>query len=121
MKLGIAGKLVLIMILLASGAGGTCLLAQSNSHESPQAPVENGNAREHEHTDSMPGMNMDGMKMDDDSGSHAQAGVMQSMAHSRHMEMDGAHMRMTPVRPVVAGDRQRAQQIADTLAEALQK
>lgn len=115
------GKLALILAALAYGAGITCLRAQTSPQDSPQAPAENARAHEHHDRDPMPGMNMDGMKMDEDSGNHAQAGAMQSMAHSHHMAMDGAHMRMTPVRPVMPGDRQRAQQIADTLAQAIQK
>ena len=116
-----SGKLALILAALAYGAGITCLRAQTSPQDSPQAPAENARAHEHHDRDPMPGMNMDGMKMDEDSGNHAQAGAMQSMAHSHHMAMDGAHMRMTPVRPVMPGDRQRAQQIADTLAQAIQK
>ena len=119
MKLQTIGKLLLILAPLAFVVVPTW--AQSNPQHSPQAPVENGGAPEHARTDSMPGMNMDGMKMDDDSGSHAQSGAMQSMDHSHHMAMDAAHMRMTPVRPAVAGDRERAQHIVETLAEAIQK
>jgi len=68
-----------------------------------------------------PGMNMEGMKMDDDSGDHAQAGAMQSMAHTHHMGMDDAHMRMTPARPATEEDRKRAGEITATLAAAIQK
>ena len=46
---------------------------------------------------------------------------MQSMDHSHHMDMDSAHMRMTPARPAAPGDRERAQQIVDSLVGALQK
>ena len=116
-----SAKLVLVLTLLASGAALVCLRAQTDPQDSQQSPAENGRAREHDHSDSMPGMNMDGMKMDDDSGNHAQTGAMQSMAHSHHMAMDGAHMRMTAARPVADGDRERAQQIVDTLAPAIQK
>ena len=121
MRVEMTAKLVLVLTLLASGAALICLRAQTDPQDSQQSPADNGRAREHDHSDSMPGMNMDGMKMDDDSGNHAQTGAMQSMAHSHHMAMDAAHMRMTPVRPVADGDRERAQQIVDTLAEAIQK
>ena len=121
MRLEMSAKLVLVLTLLASGAALVGLRAQTDPQGSQQPPAENGAAREHDHSDSMPGMNMDGMKMDDDSSNHAQTGAMQSMAHSHHMAMDAAHMRMTPVRPVADGDRERAQQIVDTLAPAIQK
>ena len=121
MRLEMSAKLVLVVTLLASGAAFICLRAQTNPQGSQQPPAENGAARQHDHSDSMPGMNMDGMKMDDDSSNHAQTGAMQSMAHSHHMAMDAAHMRMTPVRPVADGDRERAQQIVDALAPAIQK
>ncbi len=121
MRAEMSAKLVLVLTLLASGAALICLRAQTDPQDSRQSPAEKGRAREHGHSDSMPGMNMDGMKMDDDSGNHAQTGAMQSMAHSHHMAMDAAHMRMTAVRPVADGDRERAQQIVDTLAQAIQK
>ncbi len=121
MRLEMSAKLVLVVTLLASGAAFICLRAQTNPQGSQQPPAENGAARQHDHSDSMPGMNMDGMKMDDDSTNHAQTGAMQSMAHSHHMAMDAAHMRMTPVRPVADGDRERAQQIVDALSPAIQK
>lgn len=120
MKLKITGKLILASTLLAAGAALVCLRAQTDPQSGQQPTSANGSAQ-HEHSDSMPGMNMDGMKMDDDSGKHTQDGAMQSMAHSHHMAMDAAHMRMTPVRPVADGDRERAQQIVDTLAQAIQK
>jgi hypothetical protein len=121
MRVEMTGKLVLALTLLASGAALIGLGAQTDAQGGPQAPAGNGAAPQHDHSDSMPGMNMDGMKMDDDSSNHAQTGAMQSMAHSHHMAMDAAHMRMTPVRPVADGDRDRAQQIVDTLAPAIQK
>jgi hypothetical protein len=71
-------------------------------------------AQQHQHDGAMPGMNMD-----DDSGNHAEAGAMRSMEHGHHM--DSAHMQMTPVRPATAEDRQRADQIAVTLGEAIEK
>jgi hypothetical protein len=120
MKLQPTGKLILALTLLAAGAL-VCLQAQAGRQSSQQSTSANGSARQHGHSDSMPGMDMGGMKMDDDSSNHAQAGAMQSMAHSHHMEMDAAHMRMTPVRPVAEGDRERAQQIVDTVAQAIQK
>jgi hypothetical protein len=73
--------------------------------------------------DGMPGMhhdgNMPGMNMEDDAGNHAQSGAMKSMTHGHHM--DSAHMRMTPVRPATEEDHRRADEIAATLAQALQK
>lgn len=111
--------------ILVLGAALTRLQAQTNPQDGPQAPgqpTEQKNpAHQHQNDNSMPGMNMEGMKMDDDSGNHAQAGAMQSMAHDHHMAMDSAHMRMTPVRPATADDRLRAETIVDTLAEAIQK
>lgn len=121
MRLEMTGKLVLVLTVLASGAALIGLRAQTDPQGSQQSPAESGAARQHDHSDSMPGMNMDGMKMDDDSTNHAQTGAMQSMAHSHHMAMDAAHMRMTPARPVADGDRDRAQQIVDALAPAIRK
>ena len=85
---------------------------QAGTHS--EAPTEEGPAHQHEHDGSMPGMNMD-----DDKGNHAQAGAMHSMTHGHHM--DSAHMRMTPVRPATDEDRRRADEIATTLAGALEK
>jgi hypothetical protein len=121
MRLEMTVKLFLALTLLASGAALVGLRAQTDPQASQQSPAQPGAARQHDHSDSMPGMNMDGMKMDDDSTNHAQTGAMQSMAHSHHMAMDAAHMRMTPARPVADGDRERAQQIVDALAPAIQK
>jgi len=115
-------KVVFSSTLLLFGAALPRLQAQTSPQDSPQqAPAQKNPAHQQDDTDSMPGMNMKGMKMDSDAGNHAQAGAMQSMAHSHHMAMDSTHMRMTPVTPAMPGDRQRADQIADTLAEAIQK
>jgi len=88
--------------------------AQTN----PQPDKENNRGEDpthqHQHDGSMPGMHME-----DDAGNHAQAGAMQSMTHSHHM--DSAHMRMTPVRSATAEDRSRANEIAATLAQAIER
>jgi hypothetical protein len=79
---------------------------ESNRGESP--------THQHQHDGTMPGMDME-----DDTGNHAQAGAMQSMTHSHHM--GSVHMRMTPVRSATAEDRSRADEIAATLARAIER
>lgn len=108
MKLHLGGKrTILITASLLFGATLHQVQAQSAS------PVNSQETPARQHDGSMPGMNMD------DTGNHAQAGAMQTMAHGHHM--DSAHMRMTPVRPATAEDRSRADQIAATLSDAIEK
>jgi hypothetical protein len=123
MKLHLGRKpIVVVSLLLMFGGTLRHLQAQSTpqatAQTDPQANTRvNANespARQHQHDGSMPGMNMD-----DDTGNHAQAGAMQSMTHSHHM--DSAHMRMTPVRPATPEDYQRAEQISATLAQAIER
>ena len=109
------------LIILASVALLFCapvrdLQAQAAHQGTPQATSQdNGEeSHQHQHDGSMPGMNMD-----DDKDNHAQAGAMQSMTHHHHM--DSAHMRMTPERPATDEDRRRADEVADTLAAAIEK
>lgn len=113
---------ILLTAWVLFAAMGRQLHAQSTEQTSAQVnsqadllanPQENA-AHQHQHDGSMPGMNME-----DDTGNHAQAGAMQSMTHSHHM--DSAHMRMTPIRQETAEDRSRANEIATTLAQAIAK
>src|SRR5260370_37648178 len=101
--------------LLVGGLVRACK-AQAAHQATPQATSQdNGEeSHQHQHDGSMPGMNMD-----DDKDTHAQAGAMQSMTHHHHM--DSAHMRMTPERPATDEDRRRADEVADTLAAAIEK
>jgi hypothetical protein len=119
MKLHLGRKLtILASASLLFGATLSSLQAQSTAKDTApanaQANSQESPAPQHQHDGTMPGMNMD-----DDTGNHAQAGAMQSMAHGHHM--DSAHMSMTPVRPATAEDRRRADQIATTLAEAIER
>lgn len=100
--------LISALLLFVAAPGQLRAQAASQAH-SPQAP-----AHQEQHDGSMPGMNMD-----NDTGNHAQAGAMQTMAHGHHM--DSSHMRMTPVRPATPEDRSRADEIAATLAQAIEK
>jgi hypothetical protein len=126
MKLHLGRKqLVFASALLLLGAASYQLHAQSTPQGAEGAnPQQNSdqNPAGHQH-DGMPGMRRDGtmpgMNMEDDTGNHAQAGAMKSMTHGHHM--DSAHMRMTPVRPATDEDRRRADEIAATLARALEK
>ncbi len=127
MKLQFGRKLIiLVSVSLLFGAALRQLHAQSTPQEAapatpqaraqpnPEAGGQESPARQHQHDGTMPGMNME-----DDRGNHAQAGAMQSMAHGHHM--DSAHMRMTPARAASADDRRRADQIAATLAQAIER
>ena len=114
--------LILFSASLVSFATSRQLQAQSTPGNSAKSasqansvsnPAENP-ANQHQHDGAMPGMNME-----DDTGNHAQTGAMQSMTHHHHM--DSAHMRMTPVRQATAEDRNRAGEIAATLARAIEK
>lgn len=72
---------------------------------------------------SMPAHDMSNMKdmpMDAEKGTDSDAGahVMHSM--EGHMDM-GPHMKMTALRPVKPGDKERAQQIADAARKASEK
>jgi hypothetical protein len=66
----------------------------------------------------MPGMDMGDSEKSPDN--HAESGAMRSMQPGHHM-MDGAHMHMTPMRPATAEDIARADQIAGTLRESIEK
>jgi hypothetical protein len=99
MRLQLGKRVVLASLFVLVAAGASRLHAQS--------------AQQHQHDGAMPGM-----KMDDDSGNHAEAGAMQAMEHGHHM---GAHMQMTPGRPASAEDHQRADQIVATLGGAIEK
>jgi hypothetical protein len=75
-----------------------------------------------------PGMNMPGMDpgmpgmntgdTDKSSDNHAESGAMRSMQPGHHM--DGAHMRMTPMRPATPDDLARADQIATALRQSIE-
>lgn len=113
-------RIVLLSVLLLFGVT-VCRLraaAQNTGHahllNKVQANAQEGPAVEHQHDGSMPGMDMA-----DDKGNHAQAGAMHSMDHGHHM--DGAHMRMTPIRTATDEDRRRAHEIAATLGHAIEK
>ena len=68
----------------------------------------------------MPAMSdMPGMNMEHDTQDHTQSGAMSSMGHGHHM-MGGAHMRMTALREATPDDLKRADQIANTLRDAIQ-
>src|SRR5437879_13764198 len=71
--------------------------SESNQGESP--------IHQHQHDGTMPGMDME-----DDTDSHAQAGAMQSMNDSHHMEI--VHIRMTPVRSGTAEEHILTDEIA---------
>jgi len=123
MKLRLAGNLtILLFTWLLFTAMGRLLYAQSPAKNSAQAnsktdrldnPGKNA-PHQDQHDGAMPGMNME-----DDTGNHAQAGAMQSMTHSHHM--DSAHMHMTPIRQATTEDRSHAGEIASTLAQAIEK
>lgn len=119
MKLHLCRKLiVLVSLLFVLGGTPRHVRGQSTPQATRQADPQAGEketlAHQHQHDGSMPGMNMD-----DDAGSHAQSGAMQSMEHGHHM--DSPHMRMTPVRPATPEDQQRAEKVAASLAQALDK
>ena len=116
------GLILMVSAALLVGAPARHLQAQTTPQSiekgNPQAHAETHSeeapAHQHDHDGSMPGMNMD-----DDKGNHAQAGAMHSMAHEHHM--DSAHMRMTPMRQATDEDRHRGDEIATTLAGAIEK
>jgi len=126
-------QIILGSALLLFGATVRPLHAQSTPQDAERAnpqPNSKQNLPAHQHDSSMPGMNhgmpgmrhdgsMPGMNMEDDAGNHAQAGAMKSMTHGHHM--DSTHMRMTPVRQATDEDRSRADEIAATLAQAIEK
>ena len=119
MKLHINRHLTILVSAALLSCAPVCHLqaqspATSAEQPNPQDDVEEGTAHQHQHDGSMPGMNMD-----DDKDNHAQSGAMESMTHGHHM--DSAHMRMTPARPVTDEDRRRADEIAATLAGAIEK
>ena len=65
----------------------------------------------------MPGMNMG--DADKSSDNHAESGAMRSMQPGHHM--DGAHMRMTPMRPATPNlNLARADQIAAALRQSIE-
>ena len=65
----------------------------------------------------MPGMDMGDAEKSPDN--HAESGAMHSMQPGHHMS--GPHMRMTPMRPATPEDVARADQIASTLRESIEK
>jgi len=115
MKLPFGRELTILVsasLLFGATSAVRQLQAQSTLKDAPQTrPARSESNRgespihQHQHDGTMPGMDME-----DDTGSHAQAGAMQSMTHSHHME--SVHMRMTPVRSASAEDRSRADEIA---------
>ena len=77
------------------------------------------------HDHDMPGMNMPGMNMPGLGGAGANNGQQQAEAEAMHAMgpghfMETAHMRMTPMRPASAKDRQRADQLLATLREVIE-
>jgi hypothetical protein len=75
-----------------------------------------------QNSDSMSGMNMSKMgQMEHDTAANPDAArsANDSMSHER-MEMN-AHMFMTDLRPAVAGDQQRAEQILETVRASIEK
>ena len=97
-------------------------------HEAQQTPPPSAGAH---HDATMPGMNMPGMDMpgmnmpSEDGGrsnpqQQAEGEAMHAMQPGHHM-MDGAHMRMTALRPANAEDQQRADQIVAVLRDLLQR
>jgi hypothetical protein len=92
-------------------ASALCLGAPQNSHA--PAPQQPGSEP------SMPGMpGMPGMNMGADD--HTETDAMRAMQMG-HMHMDGAHMRMTPPQKASPEDIERANQIAATLRQSLEK
>jgi hypothetical protein len=101
--LGLAG------LLIVAGAWGRAQQQQSQ----PPASAAKDNSMQ-----GMPGMDMSHMDMGHDEQDHVESGAMHSMAHG-HME--GSHMHMTSLRPLAPGDRERADQIAASLRQAIEK
>jgi hypothetical protein len=67
----------------------------------------------------MPGMDMGKMNMGHDEQDHVESGAMHAMQPGHHME--GSHMHMTSLWPVAPGDRDRADHIATSLRQAVEK
>ncbi len=94
--------------------------AQSNS-ASPNTTVPNATAPGHDH-EMPPGMSMPGMNMGSGADeTHADSDAMKAMQGMHHGVMDEAHMRMTPVREATPQDIARADQIAATLKESIER
>ncbi len=80
-------------------------------------------AQQHEHSQQTAHdmSSMDGMNMPHDGASGEQEmNAATQMMSSHHMDM-GPHMKMTELRPLQDGDRQRAAQVVDEAREVMQK
>jgi hypothetical protein len=97
------------VLLIVAGA----LARPQQQPQQPASPVHDDSMQ------GMPGMDMGKMDMGHDEQNHVESGAMHSMQPGHHME--GSHMHMTSLRPAAAGDRERADQIAATLRQAIEK
>ena len=99
----------LVGLLIVAGASGR---PQQQQKQPPASPGKDDSMQ------GMPGMDMSHMDMGHDEQDHVESGAMHAMAHG-HME--GSHMHMTSLRPLAPGERERADQIASTLKQAIEK
>jgi hypothetical protein len=103
----------LAVLLIVAGAWGRPQQQHQESQPQQQASPGQDNSMQ-----GMPGMDMGKMDMGHDEQDHVQSGAMHAMEHG-HME--GSHMHMTSLWPMAPGDRERADQIAASLRQAIEK
>jgi hypothetical protein len=104
------------LLVLATAWGQTRAQPQTTAKQADRPAA-------HDHD--MPGMSMPGMNMPGMGGTSANNGQQQAEAEAMHAMgpghfMETAHMRMTPMRPANAQDRQRADQLLATLREVIE-
>jgi hypothetical protein len=107
--LGLAG---LLIVATASGRPQEQHPQSQPPQQQPASPAQDNSMQ------GMPGMDMSHMNMGHDEQDHVESGAMHAMEHG-HME--GSHMHMTALRPIAPGDRERADQIASSLRQAIEK
>jgi len=114
---------VLVVFGLAGLVAAAGALAQSQTPQKSSTPSTQQSAqpspKQGDSMQNMPGMDMGNMNMGHDEQDHVESGAMHAMQPGHHME--GAHMHMTSLRPVAAGDRDRADEIVAELRPALEK
>jgi hypothetical protein len=90
--------------------------------QAPGATAQGQPAAQGEGHDMPPGMAMPpGMNMGPSDANHTESDAMNAMQGMHHGVMDESHMRMTPVRPATPEDIVRADKLAATLRESIER